>query len=267
MPETSGFQASDGQSDYYQNLVQPFMAPLAEALVASGVRAGDRVLDVACGTGFATREAAKVVGTDGEVVGLDINPAMLATARAVTNADASISWVEASALEIPFDDDSFDSAVSQQGIQFFPDVPAGLSEMARVVRPGGRIGATVWTTIERTPFLAAETAMLIRYCGLDPDISDQAFPIDGAAKIAAWFGSIGIDDVAIDVLEPIVSLPPMSTYLPEHLKALPWAAAFAGLDATTTAQALEEVQRDLAEYETAAGTEIPFSSYLARAIV
>jgi SAM-dependent methyltransferase len=267
MSDTSGFQASDDQSDYYQTSVNPFMAPLSEALVAGSVRTGDRVLDVACGTGIATRAAANAAGPGGNVVGLDINPGMLATARTVTDTDAPISWVEASALEIPFDDDSFDTAISQQGIQFFPDVAAGLMEMARVVRPGGRVGATMWTTIEHTPFLAAETAMLVRHCGLDPEISEQAFPMDGDIKLAAWFDSVGIDDVAIEVLEPIVSLPPLSSYLPEHLNALPWAAAFAGLDAITKAQAIEEVLEDLAVYATDTGTELPFSSYLATGVV
>lgn len=74
----------------------------------------------------------------------DLNPAMVAQARTVPeDSGAKLSWCEASALDLPFGDGEFDTVICQQGLQFFPDPSAGVREMARVGRAGGRIGVTV----------------------------------------------------------------------------------------------------------------------------
>jgi protein-L-isoaspartate O-methyltransferase len=83
MSEESGFQISDHAPLHYQAQVEYFMAPFVEAMVATSVKRGDAVLDAACGTGFATRAAARVVGSNGRVVGSDINAGMVAMAQSV----------------------------------------------------------------------------------------------------------------------------------------------------------------------------------------
>ncbi len=102
------------------------MSPFVEALVGPAVHDGDDVLDVACGTGFATRAAAHAAGPSGKITGSDLNPSMVAMARSIRGqTPTEIDWHEASALDLPFSDRSFDSVISQQGIQFFPEVEAG----------------------------------------------------------------------------------------------------------------------------------------------
>jgi ubiquinone/menaquinone biosynthesis C-methylase UbiE len=119
-------------------------APLASELVeGSRLRAGERVLDLACGTGVVAKLAARAVGPAGRVTGLDMNPGMLAVARATTGPDAEIDWREAPADHLPFPDRSFDAALCQFGIQFFPDRSAALREVHRVLEPGGRVAASV----------------------------------------------------------------------------------------------------------------------------
>jgi SAM-dependent methyltransferase len=109
----------------------PLVVELAEP------RAGERVLDVACGTGVVARLAAQQVGRTGKVVGLDLNPGMLAVAAARAAGEpptsASITWQEANAARMPFPDAAFDVAYCQLGLQFFPDRPAALREMNRVL--------------------------------------------------------------------------------------------------------------------------------------
>ena len=98
------------------------------------VRPGDRVLDACCGTGdlaLAAREAG------GEVVGLDFSPAMLERARAKA---PELEWVEGDVTALPFGDAEFDAVTVGFGIRNVPDLEAGLREMARVLRPGGRLG-------------------------------------------------------------------------------------------------------------------------------
>ena len=108
--------------------------------------ADDEVLDVACGTGFAALTAMPIVGDAGRVVGTDINPAMIAMARTVSGA-AGITWMEASALDLPFDDDTFDAAISIEVIEHVEDQFKFVREMARVTKPNGIVIVTTPNTL------------------------------------------------------------------------------------------------------------------------
>ncbi len=239
------------------------MAPFVEALVTSSVRSGDAVLDVACGTGFATRAAAAISGRGARVEGVDLNPAMVDCARALPDGSgADLRWSVASGLDLPFGHDEFDAVICQQGLQFFPDPGAGVGEMSRVTRPGGRVGLTVWSPSEGTPFLERETVMLARHVG-----GDQAEYTTAESQLRSWFTSAGVSDVVIELVEVEVELPPVQTYVPEHLKALPWSVGFFALGEEEQAAALAELDAELAEYRTDSGLRIPFRSYLAAATV
>ena len=133
-----------------------------ELLVRVRPRAGERVLDVACGTGIVARSIAPLVGPDGSVVGVDVQPGMLEVARA---ADSAVEWVEATAESLPFADASFDAVVCQQGLQFFPDRPAALAEMRRVLAAGGRLGLSVWREVERQGIFLEFDAAVDRHLG------------------------------------------------------------------------------------------------------
>jgi ubiquinone/menaquinone biosynthesis C-methylase UbiE len=97
----------------------------------ANLQAGERDLDVACGTGVVTRRAAKCVGAAGTVAGLDVNPGMLAVARSQTPPDLSIQWYEGNAESMPLPDGAFDVVLCQMGFQFVPGKVAALREMRR----------------------------------------------------------------------------------------------------------------------------------------
>src|SRR5690606_33009557 len=120
---------------------------------AAGLQTGHRVLDVACGTGVLAREAARRVGPQGFVWGLDLDDGMLTVAG---RRAPEIEWRQGTAESLPYADRSFDAVVSQFGLMFFPDRTKALREMQRVLRPGGRIGVAVWDSLENTPAYAAE---------------------------------------------------------------------------------------------------------------
>ncbi len=110
---------------------------------------GEHVLDVACGTGIGARLAAHAVGSTGKVAGLDIDPGVIEVARKVTQRPAtSMAWHCASALKMPFMDGEFDLCLCLQGAQFFPDRLAGFAEIRRVLRPSGRLVASIWAPLE-----------------------------------------------------------------------------------------------------------------------
>jgi ubiquinone/menaquinone biosynthesis C-methylase UbiE len=148
---------------YEQHMVPAIFARWAPDLVAAAeVQPGSRVLDVACGTGAVTRLLAERVGPAGTVVGLDINPGMLAVARTAVPLP-NIEWLEGSAVNMALPDATFDSVLCEQGLQFFPDKPAALAEMRRVLKPGGRLALSCWHTVEHMlGYLALEQALAKR---------------------------------------------------------------------------------------------------------
>ena len=138
---------SKGDFAMVANIVYNASESLAEAL---DLIPGERVLDVACGTGIVARLAAGRMGSGG-VVGLDINPGMLAVARSLPPGPGpAIEWHEGSVLDMPFPEGSFDICLCQLGLQFFPDRAAALREMRRVLRTGGRLALSVFSALKDT---------------------------------------------------------------------------------------------------------------------
>jgi demethylmenaquinone methyltransferase/2-methoxy-6-polyprenyl-1,4-benzoquinol methylase len=119
----------------------------------ASVSPGDRVLDVATGTGDLALELARRVSPGGEVVGIDFSERMLELARTKANAasEADVRFESANALALPFPDGAYDAATVGFGARNFADLERGLREMARVVRPGGRVVVLEITTPRRPP--------------------------------------------------------------------------------------------------------------------
>ena len=165
---------------------------------AARITAGQRVLDVACGTGVLAREAAS---RDASVTGLDRNEGMLAMARRIT---PSVEWKLGRAEQLPFADGSFDAVVSQFGLMFFDDKAEALREMWRVLKASGRLAVAVWDRLESSPGYAAMAALLERLFGRriagelhapftlgDPDALRDLFAQAGigGAKVTAHAGT------------------------------------------------------------------------------
>lgn len=112
-------------------------------VAAAGIRPAEDVLDVACGTGNAALRAAQAGAT---VVGVDLTPELFeAGRRLAAEAEVAIEWVHGDAEELPFEDESFDVVLSTFGCMFAPRHGVTANELARVLRPGGRLGLTTWT--------------------------------------------------------------------------------------------------------------------------
>lgn len=122
---------------YERVLVPAVLRALSRSVVdLAAPHEGERVLDLACGTGIVARTVAPIVGAAGSVVGIDVLPPMLAVARSVPAPDgASIEWREGDATALDLSDSSFDLVICQQGLQFFPDREATASEVLRVLDP------------------------------------------------------------------------------------------------------------------------------------
>lgn len=134
---------------YERTLVPGIMAEFAGlTLEAAHLKPGDRVLDVACGTGVVAREALRQLGAGATVAGVDADPGMLDVARRL---EPTIDWQQAPAEKLPFADASFDVVTCQFGLMFFADQVGALREMWRVLKPGGYLSLTVWDAVEPSP--------------------------------------------------------------------------------------------------------------------
>lgn len=148
---------------------------------AASLAPGQRVLDVACGTGALTTAAAARVAPGGAVFGLDVNPEMLAVAR---RKPADIRWHDGRAESLPFADASFDAVLSQFGLMFFDDRVEALREMQRVLRPGGHLAVAVCDALDRSPGYAALAALLERLFGTSvADAFRAPFALGDAAAL------------------------------------------------------------------------------------
>lgn len=192
----TGFAARSPAEVYDEQFVPALFSHWGPVLCdAAGVRPGQRVLDVACGTGALTVAVVDRVLPGGAAFGLDANPEMLAVARRKPHA---IEWVEGRAESLPFDDAAFDAVVSQFGLMFFDDRIAGLREMWRVLRPGGRLAVAVCDAIEHSPGYASFAALLDRLFGRQiGDAFRAPFVLGDIEALRALCAGAGIGDASI----------------------------------------------------------------------
>jgi len=164
MQQLSFDQLKNTASNYEKLMVPAIFVSWAQRILDKAkVKPGDRILDVACGTGIVARTAIKRTGSNGtSVTGLDPNPGMLAVAESNTSGPV---WKEGVAEELPFRDEIFDVVVSQFGLMFFQDRPAALREMYRVLAPGGRLVVAVFDSLENNPGYSAMTDVFARVAG------------------------------------------------------------------------------------------------------
>ena len=178
----------------------------------AGVQTGSRVLDVAAGAGEQTLRAARRVGPAGHLLATDISPAILEYAAA-TAREAGLSQVATRELdgevldELPAE--AFDAVISRVGLIYFPEQQKALAGMKHVLKPGGRIGAIVYSTAESNAFFAIPVSIIRRRAKLPPPLPGQPGPFslgaDGA--LAATLGRAGFRDVTVEKIDAPVRLP------------------------------------------------------------
>ena len=160
MNTTAAARTAEPAEIYDRSFVPALFARWGPVVVeAARISPGDRVLDVACGTGALTLAAAERAGAAGRVTGLDPNPAMLDVAKAKP---VAIEWHADRAEALPFEDAAFDAVVSQFGMMFFDDPPRAFDEMRRVLAPRGRLAVAVFDAIETAPGYDALAGLLDR---------------------------------------------------------------------------------------------------------
>lgn len=151
---------------------------------AAGLIKGDKLLEVGCGTGVLAREVVKQVGPDGSVTGLDLSESMLRVARGIC---PEVDFRQGNAMDLPLDDESFDAVIASFMLMFVPDPVLAVSEMWRVLKPGGRLVIAVWEALDQNPV----------YAGL-VDIARRRID-DSAGSSLAWPFALGEDGKLADI--------------------------------------------------------------------
>ena len=259
MTGDSGFQVSSSAAERYERYAVPYvLGPWALQLVnLAALQPGDRVLDLACGTGVVARLAATQVGSTGQVIGLDLNAGMLAVARALPlPAGPAILWMEGSAMSLDLPDRSIDVVVCQQGLQFFPDKPIALREMHRILVPGGRVLLSVWKSAG--PYNAAVGDALERHVDIGTAAKYRANRmVPDAEELRRLVSDAGFHDVHVRSSRMNIALPPIEQFVLNHLSATPVAGAVAALTDAKRAALAGDVRAALHAYADGDGVAVP----------
>jgi ubiquinone/menaquinone biosynthesis C-methylase UbiE len=257
-------QKFEGKSseEYERKFADRIGRPLTNKILDQvPIQHGCRLLDVACGTGIVTRVATERVGAEGSIIGIDINPDMLAVARSLEpKGGARIEWHQGDAMEMPFEDRYFDLVLCQNGFQFFHDRSAVLQEIHRVLKEGGHLGVCVWATIERNPYNLAKAEALRRRVSSEREEKERSktpFALGEASELQKIIEGAGFRDVEIQELELEVNW--------GELKNLVTIESFSDLDKEVAKKVVLDVHETLRIYATPDGSVIPGRFNLARA--
>lgn len=229
-PHFGNTYGTNASENYERFFVPSIGAPLADDLVdRAALRPGERVLDVACGTGVIARRASERVGAQGRVAGLDVNPGMLAVARSTAPSDVPIDWYEASAEAMPLPDEAFDAAICQLSLQFVPDKVAALREMRRVLVPNGRALLNVPGPMPDLFEVLADA--MGRHVGAHAaGFVRHVFSLYETDEIQRLFEEAGFRDIDVRTEVKTLQLPPPREFLWQYVHSTPLGGLVAQVD-------------------------------------
>ncbi len=233
----------------------------AHFFAAAQVGAGDRVLDIGCGTGQTTREAARAA-VDGSAVGVDISAVMLDEARRISDEEgpSNVSFELADAQVNPFPSAAFDLCVSRFGVMFFADPVAAFTNIASALRQGGRLTWLVWQGHDRNEWAAVFSDVLaasIATPGRGPfSLADPT----GTESMLATAGFTDITFTEID--EPVYYGSDSASAYDNLLRLTGFTAFFANLDPAEAERARARLREILADHQTDTGVYFDSRAWL-----
>jgi SAM-dependent methyltransferase len=253
MSERSGWQLSGNAPEAYeQYLIPAWMGAWAQDLVTGArVQRGERVLDVGCGTGVVARQAVQMVGPTGQVVGVDVNAPMLSMAKRLVadRVHGPITWRHGDAAFLPFADATYDVVLCQQGLQYFPDRPTALREMARVLVPDGRLALSVWRPLERYPFFVALVAAIESHLSVEAAGPLRApFALGEADTLRELVTAAGFREVHVRLEVKMGRYPSIEEFVPGFLSASPLANTVSAMPDVDRKAMVRDVLQPLRSY-------------------
>lgn len=254
----------DKASSLYENAWKVQLAPAQQRMLElAALRPGERVLDVACGTGLVTLPAARQVGPAGRITGVDLSERMVAeAATAAAGAgvpNAEFFRMDAEELDLP--DASFDVALSALGILYCPDPLKALREMHRVLVPGGRVAVAVWGDRRRCGwaeiFPIVESRVASEVCPL-------FFQLGTGDALRLSLEAAGFDAIAVDRISTVLDYPSAEAAVIAAFAGGPVALAYSRFDDETRRGAHRDYLESIAAHRVGEGYRIPGEFVVAR---
>jgi ubiquinone/menaquinone biosynthesis C-methylase UbiE len=256
---------------YERELVPAVFGPWSPILIdLAQPKLGERVIDIACGTGIVARLAAVKVGATGIVAGVDLNPGMLNVARSLGTADdaASIQWQESSADKLPFPDSAFDIAYCQLGLQFFADRLAALREMRRVLSKKGRVAVMVWCGIQESPGFESLAEILERNVNSAAAALMRApFGLSDANELSHVVADAGFQDIQAQRRVGAVEFPSVERFVLSYVAGSPLAGHVSQASDAARENLTVETAQALEKYIGDRGLSFPIAAHLLTAKV
>jgi ubiquinone/menaquinone biosynthesis C-methylase UbiE len=221
MTEPEAWQVTDDAAELYEQSFVPAIFARSAAMLAdvASIAPGERVLDVGCGTGIVAREAVKRVEAGGRVVGLDLNPRMLAVAARLA---PEVEWRQGDAGDLPFEAGAFDVVVSQYALMFFPEPAQALREMWRVLAPRGRLAVAVCGPLADASGYRALAAEAERVCTAEVvELLRSPFALGDREQLADLARAAGIAGADVQTLKCPVRFPSIDALVHTEVKASP----------------------------------------------
>ena len=266
MSEQGQWQVAGSAPEVYErDLVPAVFGPWATILIGlAPPKVGDRVIDIACGTGIVARIAAAKVGPSGAVAGVDLNPGMLNVARSLKTTDdaAPVQWQEASADKLPFPDGSFDVAYCQLGLQFFANRPAALRNAQGSIYKGpARSDGVVQQfeafveILERNVSPAAATMMR------------APFGLSDANELSRLVAAAGFRDITIQQRVGAVEFPSVERFILSSVAGSPLASHVSQASDVARENLIADTKLALEKYVGNRGLSLPIAAHLLTAAV
>jgi ubiquinone/menaquinone biosynthesis C-methylase UbiE len=221
------------------------------------IQPGDRVLDVACGTGLVTFRVAEAVGANGHVVGIDISGEMVENARrrAAECRIANVSFERAGAEELPTEDNAFDVALCAVGLMYVPEPLLAIAEMHRAIIPGGAVAAVVWGRRDHCGWSAIFEIVDAR---VKTEVCPLFFQLGTGESLKTIFQRAGLEDIRMERIETLLLYDSPADALAAAFVGGPVALAYSRFDEETRNQVHAEYLNSISDFRRAdGGYEIP----------
>ena len=254
----------DKAQPIYEEAWKRQLRPSQELLMEmAALKAGEHVLDAACGTGLVTVPAAQAVGAEGRVTAIDLSDRMVEACgeRARTLGLGHVEAQQMDAEDLDFGDASFDAALCSLGLMYVPDPVESLREMRRVLKPGGRAVVSVWG--ERKNCGWAEVFPIVDR-RVESDVCPLFFQLGGPAALEAAMKTAGFEDVRVERIDVELRYESEKDVLDATFLGGPVALAYAKFGEETRAGAHEEYLESVDAFRNGEGYAIPGEFVVAR---
>lgn len=244
----------DRASARYDDLWREALAPAtAGVLRLAKLQPGERVLDVACGPGVLTRAALAAVGPQGEAVGCDVSAGMVAVAQA-TSIGCHFLRTDAQALDEVLPPDHFDVVLCGLGLMYMPDPEASLAAMARCLRPGGRLVASVWGERSACGWSGVFPIVDAR---VQSEVCPMFFRLGGGDTLRSALAGAGLQRVHTERVSTTIDYADATTACDAAFEGGPVALAYGRFDAATRTSVRAEYVASLQRWARADGFAVP----------